>query len=140
MDKAVDISAQLLKEDEGVEKFVYPDHMGYLTIAVGRCIDRRKGRGLSDDEIDLMLRNDIKENIRIAQKEIPSFDSLSDNRKAVLVCMYHQLGSLLKWPKFRKAIADKDWAAAEAAGLDSAWAKTQTPARAKRLLSMLKRG
>ena len=47
-----------LKVHEGVRKFVYLDTEGIETIGVGRNL---VDRGLSDDEIELMLANDIRD-------------------------------------------------------------------------------
>ena len=52
-----------LKKEEGVVKHAYQDHLGYWTIGVGRLIDKRKGGGLSDEEIDYLLGNDIEKKI-----------------------------------------------------------------------------
>ena len=45
-----------LRIHEGVEKTVYNDSEGIPTIGVGRNL---RDRGLSDDEIDYLLSNDI---------------------------------------------------------------------------------
>jgi lysozyme len=52
------LTAQL-RYDEGVKEYAYTDSEGYLTIGVGRLIDRTKGGKLSEDEIDYLLDNDI---------------------------------------------------------------------------------
>jgi hypothetical protein len=44
------------------------------------------------------------------------------------------------WTNFMQALQAEDYDAAAAAGLDSDWARTQTPARAKREMAMLKSG
>ena len=49
----------MLKRHEGVRSKVYMCSAGYETIAVGRNISE-SGLGLSDDEIDYLLANDIK--------------------------------------------------------------------------------
>jgi lysozyme len=134
------LASQMLKEDEGVRQFVYKDHLGFWTIGCGRNVDQRNGRGLSKDEIEYLLQNDISANITMARTEIPSFDELSDTRKAVLISMIHQIGSLKGWPKFRASIASKDWVGAKANMLDSKWAKVDTPARAKRLADLFFKG
>jgi lysozyme len=51
---------RMLEDEEGRVPHAYPDSLGYWTIGVGRLIDRRKGGGLSDDEIDYLLANDIR--------------------------------------------------------------------------------
>ena len=48
-----------LRIHEGVRKHVYLCSAGYETIGVGRNI-AESGLGLSDDEIDYLLENDIQ--------------------------------------------------------------------------------
>ena len=43
---------RLLRRHEGVEPYAYKDHLGYITVGVGRCLEKDVGMGLSDDEID----------------------------------------------------------------------------------------
>ena len=43
---------ELLKRHEGVKTHAYKDHLGYVTVGVGRCLDEKVGLGLADDEID----------------------------------------------------------------------------------------
>ena len=50
---------RLLRRHEGVEPYAYKDHLGYITVGVGRCLEKDVGMGLSDDEIDYLLKNDI---------------------------------------------------------------------------------
>ena len=50
---------EMLRLHEGVKTHVYSDHLGYETIGVGRCIKEGVGLGLSDDEIDYLLTNDV---------------------------------------------------------------------------------
>ena len=49
----------MLKRHEGVRSHVYLCSAGYETIAVGRNI-AESGLGLSEDEIEFLLNNDIK--------------------------------------------------------------------------------
>ena len=63
MDKLIDT----LKRHEGVKHFAYRDSEGILTIGCGRNISSspiNKGIGVSDDEIDYMLQNDIERTIK----------------------------------------------------------------------------
>jgi hypothetical protein len=46
----------------------------------------------------------------------------------------------LHWPNFMAAMEARDYASAAAAGLDSDWARIQTPGRAKREMQMLASG
>lgn len=129
-----------LIDEEGKVRHAYPDHLGYLTIGVGRLIDERKGGGLSDDEIDYLLSNDIRKAETIA-RSYPWFDGLSSERQAVIVMMIFQLGAggLNNFKRMRAALERKDYDAAAGEMLDSAW-HTQTPSRARRMANIMKTG
>ena len=53
------ILKRMLKLHEGVKRHVYLCSAGYETLGVGRNVSQ-SGLGLSDDEIDYLLDNDIK--------------------------------------------------------------------------------
>ena len=91
--------AEMLEKDEGRVRHAYQDHLGFWTIGVGRLIDQRKGGGLSDDEIDLLLTNDIKRKTAEVAKALPWISGLNGARQAVLVGMAFQMGTegLLKF-------------------------------------------
>lgn len=135
-----ELTAQL-NRDEGREKFVYKDSLGYYTIGVGRLVDKEKGGGLRDDEINYLLRNDIEDRINALTRALPWFQNLDDARKGVLLNMAFQLGTegLLKFKNTLAMVQARDYAGASAGMLMSKWA-TQTPERAKRLsIQMLTR-
>ena len=67
----MDLKSQLLRE-EGAESCAYQDSLGFWTIGVGRLIDSRKGGGLSNEEIDFLLENDIKRNYEAVLAALPS--------------------------------------------------------------------
>ena len=123
---------------EGVETVVYLDTEGIETIGVGRNL---KDRGLSDDEIDFMLDNDII----ICENELTqSFDwytDLDDIRKRVLIDMTFNLGMprLKKFSKMISAIEEKEWTLASKEMLNSKWAN-QVGNRANRLSEMMEIG
>ena len=48
-----------LERDEGRVLHAYQDSRGFWTIGIGRLIDKRKGGGISNEEADLLKRNDI---------------------------------------------------------------------------------
>ena len=55
---------EMLRRHEGVESHAYLCSQNFTTIGVGRNIDagdngRARGLGLSDDEVDYLLQNDI---------------------------------------------------------------------------------
>jgi lysozyme len=133
--------AKQLKGDEGVIPHAYPDHLGYLTIGVGRLIDKRKGGGLRPDEITYLLNNDIDDRIDALTRALPWFQDLDDARKGVLLNMAFQLGTegLLKFENTLALIRDGKYENAAHAMLQSLWAK-QTPIRAKRMAEQMRTG
>ena len=78
MDKLI----EMLRRHEGVEKHVYLDTEGLETIGVGRNVSKT-GLGLSDDEVNYLLQNDISRVI----KELSGAPKarLSDRRKATFI-------------------------------------------------------
>jgi lysozyme len=127
--------------DEGEVLHAYQDHLGYLTIGVGRLIDKRKGGGITKEEAAYLLQNDINTRIDALQTKIPWIKELDQARQGVLVNMSFQLGvdGLLKFTRTLAYIAAGDYAAAADNMLKSKWA-TQTPARAERMAKQMRTG
>ena len=94
MDKLI----EMIKHHEGVVPHAYKDSRGYLTIGVGRLIDEELGGGLSDDEIDYLLANDLKR-CRAEAETYPWFAGLSEPRQAVVISMLFNLGKP-RWDGF----------------------------------------
>ena len=136
----MDLKSQLLRE-EGAESCAYQDSLGFWTIGVGRLIDARKGGGLSNDEIDFLLENDIKIKTREVLLALPWVPRLSEPRQAVLIGMAFQMGigGLLKFKRTLGSVEDGHYAEAAAEMLDSAWAK-QTFGRATRMAKQMETG
>jgi len=61
-------------------------------------------------------------------------NGLNDERQAILISMAYQMGveGLRGFKKFLSALKAKDWALASKEMLDSKWARSDSPARAKR--------
>jgi len=133
--------AKLLESDEGRRRAVYQDHLGFWTIGVGRLIDARKGGGLSDEEIDYLLANDIRDKTADVLKALPWVATMSEARQAVVICMAFQMGvtGLLAFKSALGAMRDERYADAANGMKDSLWAK-QTPERAKRLAYQMETG
>ncbi len=127
-----------LRRDEGTESCAYQDSLGYWTIGVGRLIDARKGGGLSNDEIDYLLDNDIKAKTHEVLRALPWAARLSEPRRAVLVNMAFQMGTkgLLAFHRTLGSVEDGHYGDAAVEMLNSTWAK-QTPARAMRLATQM---
>lgn len=136
----MDITQQLRRE-EGVKASAYQDHLGYWTIGVGRLIDARKGGGLTEDEIDYLLANDVRRKTEEVRAALPWYDSLNDARKAVLVGMAFQMGTagLLGFKQTLAAVRDERYAHAAGLMMQSSWAK-QTPGRANRMARQMETG
>lgn len=132
-DLVSDLTKQL-NRDEGRVRHAYQDSLGYWTIGVGRLIDKRKGGGLTDEEMDYLLSNDISIRMQEVLKRLPWANSLSPARLGVLLNMSFQMGveGLLGFKNTLKMVQAGDFEGASKGMLNSKWA-TQTPARAKRL-------
>lgn len=130
-----------LEQEEGRIKHAYQDHLGYWTIGVGRLIDRRRGGGLSDEEIDFLLANDIAKVEREVLKKLPWARNLKPARLGVLLAMAFQMGvaGLLGFRNTLKMIEAGEYDKAAGGMLNSKWAR-QTPARAERLATQMRTG
>lgn len=132
---------QQLRREEGSIPHAYQDHLGYWTIGVGRLIDERKGGGLSPEEVDLLLANDVERVSRGVRMALPWSESLNAPRQAVLVGMAFQMG-LQGLLKFKNTLADVQagrYASAGGMMLQSLWAQ-QTPERAMRMAKQMGSG
>lgn len=130
-----------LTDEEGVVLHAYPDHLGYLTIGIGRLIDKRKGGGISLDEANYLLINDITAKTAEVEKALPFYDELNDARQAVLVVMAFQMGvhGLLAFKNTLQLIRLAKYKEAGEGMLNSLWAR-QTPERAKRMAKQMETG
>ena len=130
-----------LIQHEGVVKHAYQDHLGFWTIGVGRLIDERRGGGLSDDEVEYLLDNDIKRIHGALYDNLNFWDTLSDTQQQALCNMAFQLGvnGLLSFQNTLSLMAAGKYEEAAAEALKSKWAR-QTPNRAREVAAMLARG
>jgi lysozyme len=126
---------QQIKLHEGVEYRVYEDTQGILTIGVGRNLE---DRGLSEDEVDYLLNNDIKICVEELKRSFDWYDDLDDIRKRVLVDMMFNLG-MPRLKGFVKMLEAIESGAAAEEMLDSTWAR-QVGSRADRLSEMMETG
>ena len=127
----LDIAAKQLVVDEGRKKFPYHCSAGKLTIGIGRNLE---DRGLRDDEIDLMLKNDILEAEQIAKELVPNYNMLNDERKAVVINMAFNLGKT-RLAGFKNTLAAINTGKYEEAakGMRTSLWYTQVGKRAERL-------
>jgi lysozyme len=127
-----------LRRDEGVRSKPYRDTVGKLTIGVGRNLD---DVGLSDEEIDHLLANDVSRVKAELDQFLPWWRDLDAVRQRALINMCFNLGihGLLGFRNTLAAIQAHEWPKAAAGMLDSRWAR-QTGPRAHRLAHMMETG
>ena len=130
-----------LKREEGCVLTAYNDHLGYVTIGVGRLIDKRRGGGITQEEADYLLSNDVNRIVSALSREIDWFGRLNEPRQAALIGMAFQMGvqGLLSFRRALAAIRDERWDEAAEHMLASTWAM-QTPSRAQRMAQQIKTG
>ena len=122
---------------EDVRRFPYEDSVGILSIAVGRNLEHR---GLNDDEIALMLKNDLALALSEAQK-LDYFNGLDPVRQLVIRDMVFNMGL----PRFRgfvrtnAALRAGNYRLAAREMIDSKWYR-QTGRRAQRLVVAMDKG
>ena len=127
-----------LRRDEGVRTFPYTDTVGKLTIGVGRNLT---DRGLTNGEIDYLLRNDIDAVIDDLDRRLPWWRTMSPNRRRVLanMCFNMGLGVLLTFKHTLANMERGNYTQAAAGMRASKWA-SQVGARAERLAVLMERG
>ena len=124
---------ETLRRHEGVEYFVYKDHLGYETIGVGRCISPDVGLGLSNEEVNYLLLNDVKRCLVELERAFPWFKDLDEVRRNL------GLSRLRKFKKALAAMSEKDYILAASEFLDSRWA-TQVGNRAIEVTDIIRTG
>lgn len=138
-----------LSAEEGIRTKVYDDAtgqpiipntevQGHPTIGIGRALDVH---GLSDDEIDYLLQNDINGICKALDASIPWWRTLIDVRQAVLIDMAFNMGvaGLMGWPHTLAFIRSGDFKSAADSMRNSLWAK-QVGQRALNLASQMESG
>ena len=129
-----------LKRHEGIRTHAYQCTANMTTVGVGRNIDEDGGIGLSIDEIEFLLENDIK---RCKQELIsfPWFSQIDSVRQDALVNLCFNLGMtrLLGFKNALTAMSVGDYDKAADEFMDSRWAK-QVGSRAEEVCAMIRTG
>ena len=129
-----------LKRHEGVRTHAYQCTANMTTVGVGRNIDEDGGLGLSVDEIEFLLKNDIK---RCKQELItlPWFPEIDSVRQDALINLCFNLGitRLLGFKNALTAMSVGDYEKAAEEFLDSRWA-VQVGTRALDVAHMIRTG
>lgn len=134
------LTAQL-RRDEGEVLTAYQDHLGFWTLGVGRLIDKRKGGGITHEESDYLLSNDIDKREAELLRRAPWMANLDAARFGALLNMAFQMGvdGLLGFTNTLALLRAGDYPGAAAGLLQSKWAG-QTPERAQRISKQVATG
>lgn len=127
MGSCIALAKTLVERHEGRRHLAYEDHLGNVTVGVGRNLD---GKGLSDNEIDILLMNDLVE----CFEDLSNFRWFADAteaQQAALIDWRFQLGGagIRKFKNTIKYLEVGDYKQASVEMLNSVWAN-QTPQRA----------
>src|SRR5580765_5574989 len=108
-----------LVTDEGRRNQAYIDTMGLTTIGIGRELSRK---GLSDNEVNLLFRNDVIACCEIMDRNISWWRTLPPAKQRVMLNLcFMGWGSFSQFHKFLAAMEAHDWATAAAELQDSKW-------------------
>ena len=131
---------EMLRRHEGVRNFVYMCSEGYETIGVGRNI-ADSGLGLSDDEVDFLLDNDIKRVREELNDEYYWFGALNAARQEAMIDISFNLGQtrLRGFKKALDAMSTEDFDRAADEFMDSKWSE-QVGNRAAEVTEMIRTG
>ena len=131
---------EMIKRHEGVKSKVYLCSAGYETIGVGRNISE-SGLGLSDDEIDYLLQNDIQRVKEELKDTYFWFGALCEARQDAMIDICFNLGltRLRGFVKALEAMSREQFDVAADEFMDSKWAQ-QVGTRAIRVTEMIRGG
>lgn len=116
-----DIALTLIKKHEGCRLHPYKDTTGHITIGYGRNLN---SKGLSFDEVALMLKNDIEDTMRVLG-DYRWYRGLTIQRQGVIVDMAFNMGvhGLLEFTGMIEAIEAGDFKLAAKHMRESKWAE-----------------
>lgn len=140
--ESVKVLMKRLYDDEGYKECVYQDSLGYFTIGVGICVDKRvEGAGLQEEEINYILKN----RINILHVELLNYSFYKNQkfpRQAALLNMAFNMGvgGLLGFKKMIKALENKDYEKAALEATRSRWAEQVQKSRVYFVYKTLKDG
>jgi lysozyme len=130
----------MLKLHEGVRSKSYLCSAGYETIGVGRNISE-SGLGLSDDEINYLLANDIERVKGELSETYFWFVAMNEARQDAMIDICFNLGltRLRGFVKALEAMSREQFDIAADEFMDSKWAQ-QVGNRAVRVTEMIRTG
>ena len=130
-----------LKRHEGVKAFAYQCTADKTTIGVGRCIDEDGGIGLSDDEIEYLLLNDIERCDEELENAYDWYRDLKKPRRDAMINLCFNLGltRLRSFVNALEAMAHGQYDVAANEFMDSRWSQ-QVGNRAVEVTEMIRTG
>ena len=128
-----------LARDEDFVSHAYQDSEGYWTIGIGRLIDKRRGGGITREEAEYLLENDLKTARADLDAIAPWWTLLPDDVQRGLINMAYNLGRsrLAGFKRMFAALKDRDYHGAAEEALDSKWARQVGP-RAHRIAKLFR--
>jgi lysozyme len=134
MSKLIDI----LRRHEGVKNTLYKCTSDKWTIGVGRNLE---DVGLSEEEIDFLLLNDIIRTKDMMDSYLPWHTDLDEVRQEALINFVFNvgIGTAQKFKNAMTSLEEGDYDSAAEHMLDSAWAR-QVGDRAIEVTDMIKTG
>jgi len=127
-----------LRRHEGVKDTLYKCTSDKWTIGVGRNLE---DVGLSEEEIDFLLLNDIIRTKDLMDNYMPWHKDLDKVRQEALINFVFNvgIGTAMKFKNGMSSLEEGDYPSAAAHMLDSAWAK-QVGDRAIEITQMIETG
>ena len=137
---------EMLKRHEGEvvtngRHLIYKCSAGHWTIGIGRNVDINGGLGLSDEEVDFLLEQDIERVIKELSIEFGWFADLDDVRRDAMIDISFNLGAtiLRKFVLALDAMERADYQTASKEFLNSNWSR-QVKGRSIELAHMIATG
>lgn len=132
---------RLVKEHEGLSLYAYPDSLTYWSIGYGRCIDRRKNCGITQEEAEYLLLNDLNK-AESQLKHFEWFNELDAVRQGVIIELTFNIGlsSVLKFVAMIAYIEKKDFNNASSEMLNSQWSKQVGIDRSENMANRMRSG
>ena len=129
---------EILKRHEGVKDTLYKCTADKWTIGVGRNLE---DVGLSEDEIEYLLQNDIERTKNLIERYMPWYSDLDEVRQEALINFVFNvgIGTAMKFKNAMTALEAHDYDTAAIEMMDSNWAK-QVGSRAVEVTEMIKTG
>lgn len=146
----IERAKELTKSHEGLRLQPYRCPAGHLTIGWGHNLDAKP---ITRQAAEVIFAADYAEAQSHAAKALgPAWDTLDPVRRAALTDMAFQMGlgyprkghvpgkGLRSFTSMLSAMRLGDWSTAKLECLDSPYARTQTPSRARRIARMIETG